>query len=97
MRGHHLLIASTLPHGLCMVKVSLLYHASCHVPASLTHRAPGVMYPTGAVPRYMPHGTTSHVHVPVPPHAPSLVPGIACCLPIHDLVGRYLPCWSLYD
>ena len=35
----------------------------------------------------MPHGTTSHVHVPVPPHAPSLVLGIACFLPIHDLAG----------
>ena len=84
MRGHHLLIASAPPHGLCMVKVSLLYHASCHVPALLTHRVLVVMYPCHS----MPHGTTSHVRVPVPTHTPSLVPGTACFLRYMTWSGR---------
>ena len=101
MRGHHLLIASAPPHGLCMVKVSPLYHASCHVPALLTHRASGchVSHRCCALihaPRHhltCPCSGASTCTIPGPrdsilpsdTHAPSLVPGIACFLPIHDL------------
>ena len=36
----------------------------------------------------MPDGTTSHVHVPVPTHTPSLVPGTACFLQYMTWSGR---------
>ena len=93
MRGHHLLIASAPPHGLCMVNVSLLYHASCHVPALLTHRALGVMYPCHRRCALI-HAPRHHLTCPCSGAYSYTIPGPRDSMlsSIHDLVRPYVPC-----